>query len=357
MINSNYPAERMEWLFPLNTAIDRRWKRKSVSRRSPVWAVVSWPSLLMNDVVPGPTTPEVSKAMGWKIYLSVKPAYFLGLTSSAFLETDPGSEIPVETLLSEYVSEHVQSHTRNFPRWKGYKVIPSGRLPSPRPRPIGSSTAGNPAASKDLFTIVLSAWWRGNLPALRMHESGCLPNSSMYFPHLHRCGVQIFKPKRRQIPIRRVSLSSLHPMEEIGIAYSHAPECGWQALLKHLSFSWSTDGINESPRLVDRMSSHCRCDECDFGSGRLYPSQTSIAELNHVDEMCSEQRERTPSTRVLQNEREERYAGRATSRGERSPMPPFLMGSKAILQLMSSNWMLQILSAHERSIDSSIYFP
>ena len=58
------------------------------------------------------------------------------------------------------VSTQVASQTNNLPFDQGTIVIPSGRLPSVRSRPVGSSREGTLADDKALCRMSLSMAWR-----------------------------------------------------------------------------------------------------------------------------------------------------------------------------------------------------
>ena len=73
---------------PRTRAIERRWRSHSVSLRSPVRAVISWPSSRMNLEVAGPSTPEV----------------FCGLRQkSQYARPDPTRPDPMTLLRSLYL--------------------------------------------------------------------------------------------------------------------------------------------------------------------------------------------------------------------------------------------------------------
>ena len=68
---------------------------------------------------------------------------------------------------------HIASQIRQRPREQGYTVIPSGRCPSTRSRPDGSSMDGIPAAERPRWTTSYRAEWRGMRPVLMWHDNGC----------------------------------------------------------------------------------------------------------------------------------------------------------------------------------------
>ena len=51
--------------------------------------------------------------------------------------------------------------------------MPSGRIPYPRSRPIGTRTALQPADDKARLMMSFNAEFRGKRPALRRRERGC----------------------------------------------------------------------------------------------------------------------------------------------------------------------------------------
>ena len=176
--------------------------------------------ILKNWIVDFPIAPDVPTATGWKIKRRPNSAYLaIFLTSSA---SDPAACAARIMFEDANVLTHVASQMRQRPREYGYTVIPSGRFPSPRSRPDGSSMDGIPTAERPRGTTSLRAKWRGMRPALKRHDKGCVPNASTVVPDLHRWGIQTVSPTRRATPIWRVSLSIEVPTPLLGTQFSQA---------------------------------------------------------------------------------------------------------------------------------------
>ena len=124
------------------------------------------------------------------MYRSRSPSYIRFLRTSAERDADPGSVAVRANAEEEKESTQVESQLKHFPLEKGNTVMPSGRLPSPRSRPMGSRTALKPADDKARFMMLLKAECRGKQPALRRHERGCRPYLSTMAPQRHYCGAQ-----------------------------------------------------------------------------------------------------------------------------------------------------------------------
>ena len=105
----------MEAAFPLTTARDTRSISHRVSRLSPVCAVILFPSPLRKIVVEDPKTPEVSTAIGSKMYLSVILEYFSLLSRSVRSAAAPGLAAVAPTADAQKVSTHVESQLKLLP--------------------------------------------------------------------------------------------------------------------------------------------------------------------------------------------------------------------------------------------------
>ena len=86
--------------------------------------------------------------------------------------TDPAASAARIRSEDANVLTHVASQMRQRPREKGNIVIPSGRFPSPRSRPDGSSMDGIPDTERPRRTTSLKVEWRGMRPALKRHDKG-----------------------------------------------------------------------------------------------------------------------------------------------------------------------------------------
>ena len=114
--------------------------------------------------------PDVSTATGWKMKRRPSSAYFSIFLTSAASATDPAASAARIRFEDASVLTHVASQMRQRPREQGYTVIPSGRFPSPRSRPDGSSMDDSPAAERPRRTTSFRAEWRGMRPALKRHD-------------------------------------------------------------------------------------------------------------------------------------------------------------------------------------------
>eukprot|EP00731_Ephydatia_muelleri_P021752 Em0014g343a len=103
-------------------------KRYAKELFSPVVFTMQRPKSVKNDMERGPQTPVVSKA------------------TEAVMDRWEGAK----------VSTQVASQTNNLPFDQGTIVIPSGRLPSVRSRPVGSSREGTLADDKALCRMSLT---------------------------------------------------------------------------------------------------------------------------------------------------------------------------------------------------------
>ena len=77
---------------------------------------------------------------------------------------DPGSKAAPMTEVSLKLSTHVASQHKLVPLQWGNTFTPSGRLPSPLPRPTGSGHDGTPAAARPRFTTSFRFAWGERLP-------------------------------------------------------------------------------------------------------------------------------------------------------------------------------------------------
>ena len=142
-----------------------------VSHFSPVCAEMRRPNSIRSLEIAGPSTPVVSTARGSKRYLRASAAYRVRLRCSAARAADPGVTAQSVTWVVLKVLVQVASHTRDRPLLNGEIVMPSGRRPSPRSRPLGSRSAGTPAAARPRLIMSLIAACLGRRPGSRRHDS------------------------------------------------------------------------------------------------------------------------------------------------------------------------------------------
>ena len=135
--------------FPIWIATEILCNRKLSDLGSPDAILIRLPSSLRKFPVSGPVAPHVSIATGWNRYMLSKWAYFLDFSVSACAAAPPGSLMALRRLDVQKVSGHVTSQTRYLPWDQGIIVIPSGRFPSERCSPEGSSLEGMFAAARE----------------------------------------------------------------------------------------------------------------------------------------------------------------------------------------------------------------
>ena len=129
--------------FPLCTATERRCSRWWYVSSSPVTCRRRLLSSLRKDTVSGPSTPVVSITTGTKRWLRDKLEYLVFLCCSAAATTAPASLVASARYDGAKVSGQVASHTKSLPLFHDTTVIPSGRFPSERQIPDGSSREGS----------------------------------------------------------------------------------------------------------------------------------------------------------------------------------------------------------------------
>ena len=127
---------------------------------------------------------------------SHNPSYLRFLRTSAERDAETGSVAVRANTEGEKESTQVQSQVRHFSQEKGNTVMPSERLPSPRPRPTGSRTALKSRDDKTRLMMSFKAECRGKRPALMRQERGCRPYMSTMAPQRHLCGAQTGRPRR-----------------------------------------------------------------------------------------------------------------------------------------------------------------
>ena len=122
--------------------------------------------------------------------------------------------------LGARASATVTSHTSCLPISPGIMVTLSGRLPSVRYSPRGSSTEGKSRDPNVCFMRELRVAWREKRPALLVQERPCKPSRSTLLPQWHVCATQMAL-RRKPIEIRSCWSSSFRPRFLQGTTLSH----------------------------------------------------------------------------------------------------------------------------------------
>ncbi|XP_029655079.1 protein tilB homolog [Octopus sinensis] len=160
------------------------------------------------------------------INVDIQPKYVRVLIKGKVFQLSLGMEIsPTRSTCQRSKTSGYLSIT--MPK-VGKMVTPSGRLPSPRSSPTGSSSVGNPAACNAAEIVSLIAECLGARPALLLHDRGCSPLVSTLLPHRHWPPEQTLSPKRIATPILTQSLSRRVPDWEQGRAYATPHFQVWQ---------------------------------------------------------------------------------------------------------------------------------
>ena len=111
----------------INTGI--LWKRKHVSLASPELVKILWPKLLRNCRAEELKTPNVSIAIGWKMWRASISIYF-SLREAANSAVDPACRAAPSIYDSANGHVTVTSQHSDFPLCQGMSVRPSGLFPS-----------------------------------------------------------------------------------------------------------------------------------------------------------------------------------------------------------------------------------
>src|SRR6218665_936692 len=127
------------------TQMERRCKRKLVSRWSPETDEMRRPNSERNCVPSAFTGPRVSKAMRTYTWVADNSAYFSDLRTAACSAAEPAEIAVCDKYDAAHVWTTVASQAMYFPADQGMSVAPSGRLPSFRSRPDGSFVPGTSA--------------------------------------------------------------------------------------------------------------------------------------------------------------------------------------------------------------------
>ena len=115
-------------------------------------------------------------------------SYLVIFRASASSAAVPGLATDLfSALLVVRRSTQVTSQTSCLPSSQGARVIPSGRFPSDRFRPLGSKTEGTLMELRACFTRTLRLWCLENLPALLVQERPWCPFSSTSLPQRQVC--------------------------------------------------------------------------------------------------------------------------------------------------------------------------
>src|ERR1043165_9533809 len=124
---------------------DKPWKKKLVSRVSPVVIDSRRPVSDKKSRTFLLKGPKVSMAIGTKVYLFSSSEYLTSFLAAAISAAPPAAAAVSEIHEAATVSTTVASHSKVRPPLHGIRVYPSGLLPSDLVRPDGSLTAGMPA--------------------------------------------------------------------------------------------------------------------------------------------------------------------------------------------------------------------
>ncbi len=111
-------------------AMERRWKRKAVSRGSSVMEVMRCPISARNSWPVALIGPMVSKARGKNRWVRATSAYLLVLRWAAASAAEAALVDEIATYDVATVSVTVTSHVALRPSRHGINVSPSGRFPS-----------------------------------------------------------------------------------------------------------------------------------------------------------------------------------------------------------------------------------
>src|SRR6218665_3750992 len=131
--------------------IERRWNRCTVSIGSPVATVIRCPNSLMNSRPAVFTGPNDSMAMGTKLCVAGRSAYFVTFREAASSAALHAIIVEVKGMYdAAHVWMLVKSQVVYLPLDHGTSVAPSGLFPSVRRRPGGSLELGMSALKSDL---------------------------------------------------------------------------------------------------------------------------------------------------------------------------------------------------------------
>lgn len=191
------------------------------------WYCILRPRSFRNTSVLGPKAPSVSIAIGMKECPRLRLAYFASFLSSAAAATAPVLLVANPRYDGANVSGQVASQTRGFPNFHGTMVTPSGRFPSDRSSPDGSSRDGILAEEKAREMTSFTAECRKCRPSLLLHLRPWVARWSTSAPQCRQeWGWHRVEPRRRPTAHLMVLSSILRPNDDTGRAWSHAPDSG-----------------------------------------------------------------------------------------------------------------------------------
>ena len=215
-------------------------------------------------------------------------------------------------------------------------VTPSGRLPSVRNSPRGSSIEGKSRDPNVCFMRELRVAWREKRPALLVQERPCKPSRSTLLPQWHVCATQMLAPRRKPMEIRSCWSSSFKPRFLQGRAFSHwDPNLPWCPLktFKRLSSileinSWA---VLTKTGCVQFLWVPLRGHSCSF------------VNLNHfssafVNETSSNVSEKIVVRKSLAPQAETKTAGSANNDADDTSRPPISAGR--------ASWVLEYVEVH-----------
>src|SRR6218665_2317491 len=138
------------------TQMERRCRRKFVSRWSPETDEMRCPTSKRNSVPSAFTGPRVSKAMGRNTWVAGNNAYLAVLRTAACSTAEPAEIVVCDKYDAAQAWTTVASQVMHLPADQGMSVAPSGRLPSVRRRPDGSFMLGTSAlcSERQLISFV-----------------------------------------------------------------------------------------------------------------------------------------------------------------------------------------------------------
>src|SRR6218665_4084789 len=139
--------------------IERRWNRCTFSIGTPVATVIRCPNSLMKSRPVVFTGPNDSMAIGTKLCVAGRSAYFVTFRKAASSAALPAVVEVKRMYDAVYVWMLVKSQVAYLPLDHGTSVAPSGLFPSVRRRPGGSLELGMSALKSELHILSLIAKW------------------------------------------------------------------------------------------------------------------------------------------------------------------------------------------------------
>ena len=166
----------------------------------------------------GPKAPRDSKAAARNATREVRHEYLESLCASAAAAPDPAWTAVACRWLGAQVWMVVASQAIGKPRSNGRTVAPSGRFPSSRVRPTGSSTLTTPASANAAFILEFTSEWRACLPTPLWQVRAWSPSSWSGAPQLHLPGVATGSPNRSPMATCSAAFDSRVSSRELGSA-------------------------------------------------------------------------------------------------------------------------------------------